>query len=169
MQDLEAKWILHLAKFCYGARAPKNVYIVCQPRRRPNISCKFWLTSNERRRCSKEDKTRNQLKFAGVPQTTEPLSAVIGPTFTLLWGYMEEILLFNKFFPECRAVNPHCWAPQWRHMGTDRSRPAVEADPPDRRPDNLVQWCADGDFLHNFCILYFQRAVCTAAHPRHAF
>jgi len=29
-------------------------------------SCKVWLTSVERRRCSNEAKTRNQLKFAGV-------------------------------------------------------------------------------------------------------
>jgi len=28
---------LQLAKFRYGARAPENVYIVYQPRRRPNI------------------------------------------------------------------------------------------------------------------------------------
>ena len=36
-QDLDAKWILHLAKFRYGARAPENVYIMYQPRRWPNI------------------------------------------------------------------------------------------------------------------------------------
>jgi len=30
--------------------------------------------SGERRRCSNEAKTRNPLKFAGVPQTTEPIS-----------------------------------------------------------------------------------------------
>jgi len=27
-QDLDAKWILPLAKFRYGTKAPKNVYIV---------------------------------------------------------------------------------------------------------------------------------------------
>jgi len=36
-KDLDAKLILHLTKFCYGARALKSVYIVYQPRRRPNI------------------------------------------------------------------------------------------------------------------------------------
>jgi len=24
-----------------------------------------------------------------------------------------------------------------------------------------VQWCADGDFLYHFCVLYFQRAACS--------
>jgi len=61
-------------------------------------SCKVWLASSERRRCSKEAKTRNALKFARVPQTRQPISAVSGPKFTILRGRLEEILLFNKFF-----------------------------------------------------------------------
>jgi len=47
------------------------------------------------------------LKFAGVPQTPEPISAVSGPKFATLWGpggLVEEILLFNKFFSGCRYV-----------------------------------------------------------------
>jgi len=48
-------------------------------------SCKVWLASGEQRRCSKEGKMRNPLKFAGVPQTTEPISAVSEPEFALLW------------------------------------------------------------------------------------
>jgi len=51
-------------KIPLGARAPESVYIVYQPRRRPNIM-KVWVTSVERRRCSNEAKTRNPLKFAG--------------------------------------------------------------------------------------------------------
>jgi len=43
-------------------------------------------------------KTRNPLKFAGVPQTNEAISAASGPKFTILWGHEEEILLLNKFF-----------------------------------------------------------------------
>jgi len=43
--------------------------------------------------CSKATKTRNQLKFAGVPQTPEPISAVSGPKFTILWGHVEDMLL----------------------------------------------------------------------------
>jgi len=42
--------------------------------------CKVWLASGERRRYSNDAKTRNLLKFAGVPQTNEPqpISAVSG-------------------------------------------------------------------------------------------
>ena len=48
--------------------------------------------------CSNAAKMRNPLKFAGVPQTTESISAASGPKFTILWGHAEDILLLNKFF-----------------------------------------------------------------------
>ena len=48
--------------------------------------------------CSNAAKTRKQLKFAGVPQTKETISAASGPKFSILWGHVEEILLINKFF-----------------------------------------------------------------------
>jgi len=49
-QDLnDAKWILQLAKFRNGARTPKNVYVVYQPRRQPNAIQSLvgfrWATS----------------------------------------------------------------------------------------------------------------------------
>jgi len=49
--------------------------------------------------CSNAAKTRNQLKFGGVPQTNETISAASGPKSTILWGYLEDILLLNGFFP----------------------------------------------------------------------
>jgi len=42
-----------------------------------------WLASVERRRCSNEAMERNPLKFAGVPQTSKPISAISGQ-FTIL-------------------------------------------------------------------------------------
>ena len=48
--------------------------------------------------CSNAAKTRNQLKFAGVPQTGQPISAASRPKFTILWRDVEDILLLNKFF-----------------------------------------------------------------------
>jgi len=39
--------------------------------------------------CSNAAKTQNPLKFVGVPQTPEPISAVSGPKFTILWGHVE--------------------------------------------------------------------------------
>jgi len=64
----------------------------------------FWLTPTTRAPCSNAAKTRNRLKFAGVPQTGKLISAVSGPKFAILRGHVEEILLFNKFF-NCRCVH----------------------------------------------------------------
>jgi len=64
---------------------------------RPLFNAAVWL-------CSNAAKTRNPLKFAGVPQTNETISALSGPKFTILWGHVGEILLLNKFFSDCRYV-----------------------------------------------------------------
>jgi len=40
---------------------------------------KVWLTPNTGVPCGNAAKTRNPLKFAGVPQTTGPTSAASGP------------------------------------------------------------------------------------------
>ena len=37
-------------------------------------------------------------------QTNETISAASGPKFTILWGHLEDILLRNKFFSDCRYV-----------------------------------------------------------------
>jgi len=41
----------------------------------------------------------------GVPQTPEAISASSKPTFTIFWGHVEEILLLNKFFSDCRYMS----------------------------------------------------------------
>jgi len=51
---------------------------------RPVQRCKVRLTPTTRVSCSNGAKTRNPLKFAGVPQTPEPISAVSGPKFTIM-------------------------------------------------------------------------------------
>jgi len=60
---------------------------------------KVWLTPTTRVPCTNAAKTRNPLKCAGVPQTRQQISAVSRPKFTILWGHVEEVLVFNKFFP----------------------------------------------------------------------
>jgi len=81
-----------------GTLAPPGEYN-CQ------TSCKVWLAPSERRRSSDEGKTQKLLKFAGVPQTNETISAASEPKFTILRGRMEEILLLNKFFfSDCRYM-----------------------------------------------------------------
>jgi len=49
-------------------------------------------------------KMRNPLKVAGVPQTRQQISAISGPTFTILRGHVEEILLFNNSFSDCQYM-----------------------------------------------------------------
>ena len=63
---------------------------------------KVWLTPTTRVPCSNAAKAQNPLKFAEVPQTNETISAASGPTFTIFRGHVEEILLLNKFFFDCR-------------------------------------------------------------------
>jgi len=41
--------------------------------------------------CSNAANTRNPLKFAGVPQTPEPISAASWPKFNILSGHVEEL------------------------------------------------------------------------------
>ena len=89
--------------------------------------------------CSNAAKTPHPLKFAGVPQTNQTVSAASGPKFTILCGHVEEILLLNKFF----------------------FRLSIHALVAKIQPDKVVRWCAYGDFLRNFCLLYFQRAACS--------
>jgi len=83
---------------------PPRIYTWCTSRGDYQTSFKVWLASGERRRCSNEAKTRNPLKFARVPQTPKPISAVGGPTFTILRGHVWEILTLNNFFPISRYM-----------------------------------------------------------------
>jgi len=99
---------------------------------------KVWLTPTTTVPCSNAAKTRNSLKLVGVSQTPEPISATSGPKFAILWGHMEEILLFNKVFP----IVDMCLTCE--HI-VRQSRAMVP----------------DGEFLATFCVLYFQRAACS--------
>jgi len=45
---------------------------------------KIWLTPTARVPCSNAAKTRNLLKFAGVPQTCQQISAASRPKFAIL-------------------------------------------------------------------------------------
>jgi len=59
---------------------------------------KVWLTPTTWLPCTNAAKTRNPLKFAGVPQTTGSISSASGSKFTILWGH-EDILLLKNIFP----------------------------------------------------------------------
>ena len=92
---------------------------------RPLFNAAVWLTPTAGVPCSNAAKTRNPLKFSGVPQTTGSISAASGPKFTILWRHLEEILLL-KFFPivdTCRScediARQSCgMVPRWRFLST---------------------------------------------------
>jgi len=90
-----------------------------------------WLTPTTTVPCSNAAKTRNPWKFAGVPQTNEPISAVGVPKFTILSGHAEEVLEIFPIVDTCLSC------------------------------DKIVRWCRDGDFLAIFasCIFSEPRAA----------
>ena len=59
-----------------------------------NLTTRMWADAQRDGRLAEY---RWPLKFARVPQTRQPVSAVSVPKFTILSGHVEEILLFNKF------------------------------------------------------------------------
>jgi len=106
---------------------------------------KVWLTRT-RVPFSTAAKMRNPLKFKGVPQTRQQISAASEPKFTVLSGHVEEVLLFNEIFPIVDSIH------------------ALVAK---ISSDKVVRWCPDGAFLRFFgsCI----SSEPHVAHFRHAF
>jgi len=78
---------------------------------RPLFNATVWLTPTTRMPCSNAAKTRKLLKFAGVLQTRQSISAISGRKVIILLGQVEEILLLNKFFSDCQYM------PQLRRYG----------------------------------------------------
>jgi len=70
----------------------------------PLFNAAIWLAPTSRMPCSNAAKTQNPLKLPVVPQTNETILAASGPKFTRLCGHVEEILLLNKFFSDCRYM-----------------------------------------------------------------
>ena len=76
--------------------------------------------------CSNAAKTRNQMKFAGVPQTCQQISAVRGrssPYYEHVWTRYR--CLTSSFF----GFSIHVLAAKIQ-------------------PNKVVRWCQNGDFLH---------------------
>jgi len=106
----------------------------------PLFNAAVSLTPITRVPSSNAAKMQNPLKLAGVPQTRQQISAVSRPTFAILWGHVEEVLLFNKLFffrLSIRALVEKIWS------------------------DKIVRWCPDGEFLTIFCVPHFQQATCS--------
>jgi len=56
---------------------------------RPMFNAAVWLTPTTTVPCSNAAKTRNPVKFTGVSQTRQQISAASGPKFTILRGYVD--------------------------------------------------------------------------------
>jgi len=97
MQNLDAKWILHVAEFCSESH-PKSIYSVPVQETAKHRAQFGWPLLRDVGAVTKPAKMQNPLKLGGVPQTQQQISAVSGKKFTILWRHVEEILLFNKFF-----------------------------------------------------------------------
>ena len=93
-------------------------------RKERNYRAKIYMVSLLHR--ATINKTRYPLKYDGVPQTRQSISAVSGPNFTILSGLVEEVLLLNKFFPivdtclscEDMARQSCATVPRWRFLAT---------------------------------------------------
>ena len=80
---------------------------------------KVWLTPTTRVPCSNAAKTPNPLKFAGVPQTNETISAASGPK-------CRRYCCLTSFFPivdtclicEDIARQSCAMVPRWRFLST---------------------------------------------------
>ena len=92
---------------------------------RPLFNAAVWLTPTTRVPCSNAAKMRNTLKFAGVSQTHQQISAVSRPKFTILWGHVKEVSVFSKFF----------------------FRLLIHAFAAKIQPNKVVWWCQNGELL----------------------
>ena len=74
------------------------------------------MTREEIKRASNnEDKRLKPLKFDGVPETAEPISAASGPKFTILWEHVNEVSITTgklKSKPEVEFQHGCSWFSQ---------------------------------------------------------
>jgi len=84
-----------------------------KPDGRP-AKCTWRLLLNAVDQIAKITKPRRETSWnlLGCPQLAQPISAVSKPKFIILWGDVEEVLLFNKFFPIvdiCLSCEDRAW------------------------------------------------------------
>jgi len=65
---------------------------------RPLFNAAVWLTPTTSVPCTNAAKTRNPLKCAGVPKLANRSQPLVGRS-SPYYQHVEEVLLFNKFFP----------------------------------------------------------------------
>jgi len=138
-QNLDAKWILHLAKLPYGQKPPKT-YIWCTSPGDDKHRAKFgWHPSSDVGAVTKPT-CETRWNLLGCPKLVNWSQPLMGRSSPLPIVHCEnvELLLFNNFFPIL-----------------------IHALVGKIQPDKSVRWCRDGEFLAIYCVLYFQRAACS--------
>jgi len=86
---------------------------------------KVWLMPNTGMPCSNAAKMRNPLKFAGVPQTRQQISAASGPSSPYYQDMWRRYCCLTSFFPivdTCLSCEDIAWqscgmVPRWRLFG----------------------------------------------------
>jgi len=106
--------------------------------RRPNIVRSLLPLASVERRRWKRSQDAKPVEICWVPQTNEPISASSRLKFTILWGHVAEILLFDKFFRlsihaediagqmanfwrffvSCISSEPRAMLPRWRFFAS---------------------------------------------------
>jgi len=73
-------------KILSGDKSPRKCTysVAAQETAKHRVNFARCVAVGERRHCSNEGKTRNRLKFAGVPQTRQQISAINGQKFAIL-------------------------------------------------------------------------------------
>jgi len=117
---------------------PQKIYTQCTSPGDGQTLCKVWLAYGERRRCSNEAKTRNRLKFASVPQLPNRSQPLVGRSSPYCEDMCRRYCCLTSFFPTV-ATCLSCEAIARQNCAT------------------VPRWRILGDF----CVLYFQRAVCS--------
>jgi len=107
---------------------------------RPLFNAAVWLTPTTGVPCSNAAKTQNPLKLAGVPQTTEPISAAVGRSSPYCDDMWRRYCCLTSFFP----IVDTC----------------LSCEDIARQSCTMVRrWL----FLAIFCVLHFQRAACSTS------
>jgi len=135
-QDLDAKWILHVAKFCHGAKAPKMYIKVYQLRRQPKI-VQSWPPVSDVAAVTKPRREicQNLLWCPKLVNRSQPLVGRSSPYCEDIWKRYRRLTSFFPIVDTClscedTARQSCAMVPTWRIFG-------------------------------HFCVIYFQRAACS--------
>jgi len=86
-----------------GGNSPQKCIIWCTSTGDGQRSCKVWLASGERRRCSNEANMRNPLQFAAVPKHPKQCQPLVGRSSPYCEDMWRTYCCLTSFFPTVNA------------------------------------------------------------------